>query len=96
MPEITIYTTPTCPYCLRAKALLREKNLAFTEISVAGDAKLRREMTERTGRTSVPQIFFGDEAGGALGAEKRFDVDFGGLKDITKLLLSLKFHVKAE
>jgi glutaredoxin 3 len=60
VPEITIYTTPTCPYCLRAKALLRQRNLAFTEICVATDSKLRREMTERTGRTSVPQIFFGD------------------------------------
>ena len=60
VPEITIYTTPTCPYCLRAKALLRQRNLAFTEISVATDSQLRRELTERTGRTSVPQIFFGD------------------------------------
>ncbi len=60
MPEIIIYTTPTCPYCLRAKALLREKNLAFTEISVATDGKLRREIAERSGRTTVPQIFFGD------------------------------------
>ncbi len=60
MSEITIYTTPTCPYCVRAKALLREKNLVFTEICVATDSGLRRELAERTGRTSVPQIFFGD------------------------------------
>jgi signal recognition particle receptor subunit beta len=41
-------------------------------------------------------LSFGDADGGALGSEKRFDVDFAGLKDINKLLLSLKFHVKAE
>ena len=60
MPDITIYTTPDCPYCERAKALLTKKNLAFTEISVAGDDALRRAMAARAGRTSVPQIFFGD------------------------------------
>ncbi len=41
-------------------------------------------------------LLFGDEAGASLGAERRFDVDFAGLKEIHKLLLSLKFHVKAE
>ncbi len=39
MPEITIYTTQTCPYCRRAKELLTKKNLAFTEISVDGVVK---------------------------------------------------------
>jgi glutaredoxin 3 len=61
MPQITIYTTATCPYCHRAKDLLRNKNLAFTEIAVDGDAAARKEMAARAhGRTTVPQIFFDD------------------------------------
>lgn len=79
MPEITIYTTPSCPYCVRAKALLREKNLAFTEISVASDAGIRLELAQRTGRTSVPQIFFGDAHIG--GCDDLHDLDAeGGLE----------------
>jgi glutaredoxin 3 len=59
MPQITIYTTATCPYCRRAKDLLREKKLAFTEIAVDGDAEARRGMAARArGRMTVPQIFF--------------------------------------
>lgn len=58
MPKVEIYTTATCPYCMRAKMLLTEKNAAFTEISVDGDPVLRGKMTERAhGRTTVPQIF---------------------------------------
>ena len=59
MLDITIYTTAACPYCLRAKALLREKNLTFKEIAVDGNPEARREMTLRAGgRKTVPQIFF--------------------------------------
>ncbi len=60
MPEITIYTTPFCPYCSMAKGLLRKKNAAFTEIDVSGDSALRQEMMQRAqGRRTVPQIFIG-------------------------------------
>jgi glutaredoxin 3 len=59
MPHITIYTTATCPYCRRAKDLLRKKGLAFTEIAVDGDALAHQEMMARAhGRMTVPQIFF--------------------------------------
>jgi len=61
MPKVEIYTTATCPYCMRAKMLLAEKNVAFTEIAVDGDPVLRGKMSERAhGRTTVPQIFIGD------------------------------------
>ena len=61
MPQITVYTTAACPYCRRAKDLLRKKNLAFTEIAVDGDPRTRGDMTARArGRMSVPQIFFDD------------------------------------
>jgi glutaredoxin 3 len=59
MPEVTIYTTPICPYCAMAKDLLREKKVAFTEIDVSR-AELRQVMMQRAqGRRSVPQIFIG-------------------------------------
>ena len=58
MAEIEIYTSPFCPYCWRAKRLLKEKGLAFTEIDVLLHPGRRAEMTEKAeGRTTVPQIF---------------------------------------
>jgi glutaredoxin 3 len=61
MVRIEMYTTPTCPYCHAAKALLAAKNAAYEEISVAGDPALRQAMTQRAhGRFTVPQIFIGD------------------------------------
>ena len=65
-PEITIYTTRTCPYCMRAKKLLASKNVAFEEVSIEGDPEARRTMMARAGgRTSVPQIFInGAHVGG--------------------------------
>lgn len=66
MPHIVIYTTATCPYCLRAKALLTKKQAAFEEIPVDSDAGKRAEMTELAGgRSTVPQIFIdGKHVGG--------------------------------
>ncbi|MCA0434845.1 MAG: glutaredoxin 3 [Proteobacteria bacterium] len=61
MQPVTIYTTPTCPYCMMAKSLLRKKNVAFTEIDVSSDPALRADMMARAhGRRTVPQIFVGD------------------------------------
>jgi glutaredoxin 3 len=60
MPPVEIYTTPFCPYCHDAKALLKKKNVSFTEIDVSRDRELRSKMTARAnGRTTVPQIFVG-------------------------------------
>jgi glutaredoxin 3 len=57
-PEVVIYTTPWCPYCRSAKALLDRKGVDYVEIGVGGNAAKRREMAARVGgRTSVPQIF---------------------------------------
>lgn len=58
--KVTVYTTPICPYCVAAKALLRKKQVAFTEIDVSTQPELREEMVARSGRRSVPQIFVGD------------------------------------
>jgi glutaredoxin 3 len=60
MPPVEIYTTRYCPYCVRAKALLARKGVAFTEIDVSGNAELRSAMVARAhGRMTVPQIFIG-------------------------------------
>jgi glutaredoxin 3 len=55
---VEIYTKSWCPYCIRAKMLLKRKGVAFTEISVSGDEEKRAEMLARSdGRHTVPQIF---------------------------------------
>jgi glutaredoxin 3 len=62
MVEVELYTTPFCPYCLRARALLEHKGVAFTEIDIIEEPARRVEMVRRAGgRTSVPQIFIGGE-----------------------------------
>ena len=61
MPNIEIFTTPYCPYCVRAKALLRDKGAAFTEVDLSAEPSRRDEMVKRAGgRQTVPQIFIGD------------------------------------
>ena len=61
MSKITIYTTPICPYCVRAKALLKKKGAAFDEVDVFMDADARAEMEQRSARRTVPQIFIGEK-----------------------------------
>ena len=58
MQPVTIYTTMLCPYCHRAKRLLKSKGVAFDEINVSRQAD-RDKMTARAGRHTVPQIFIG-------------------------------------
>ena len=58
---IQIYLTQTCPFCVRARALLRDKGVAFEEIDVGANPARRAEMTTRAaGGRTVPQIFVGD------------------------------------
>ena len=65
MANIDIYTKATCPFCHRAKALLQSKSAQFNEIAIDNDPKKREEMIERSGRTTVPQIFIdGQHIGG--------------------------------
>ena len=63
---VLIYTKTTCPYCVRAKALLAKKGAAFQEIEITDNPALRSEMIEKAnGRTTVPQIFInGQHIGG--------------------------------
>ena len=61
MPDIVIYSSRLCPYCTRAKHLLRSKGAKFTEIEVMGNAKARQEAISRSGQSTVPQIWVGDK-----------------------------------
>ena len=62
MTQVTIYTKPFCPYCVRAISLLEQKGVEFTEIEAAFDPEKRREMMQRSnGRATFPQIFIGEE-----------------------------------
>ncbi len=61
MAHVTIYTRPFCGYCARALALLSEKGADFTEIEAGMDPALRQEMMQRSGRSTFPQIFVGDQ-----------------------------------
>lgn len=60
MRRIKIYTTPICPYCVRAKALLKKKGASYEEIDVLMDRGAREEMERKSGQCTVPQIFIGD------------------------------------
>jgi len=61
MPEIIIYTTKVCPYCVKAKMLLQKKGAKYQEIDVSDD-KLREAMIVKAGgKRTVPQIFIGEK-----------------------------------
>jgi glutaredoxin 3 len=61
MNAVRMYTTQVCPYCVRAKALLKQRGVAqIDEVRVDLDPAQRERMTELTGRRTVPQIFIGD------------------------------------
>lgn len=60
MPEVVIYSSRFCPYCIRARMLLESKNISFTEVRVDEQTEQRSVMEQRSQRTSVPQIFIDD------------------------------------
>ncbi len=60
MASVTIYSTNYCPYCTRAKELLKTKGQAYTEINVEEDAAREAMIVKAGGRRSVPQIFIND------------------------------------
>lgn len=77
MATIDIYTKATCPYCMRAKALLAQKNASFNEIKIDQNPELRPEMIERShGGTTVPQIFINNQHVG--GCDDLFALDRQG------------------
>ena len=60
--KVEIYTWKTCPFCIRAKSLLKNKGVEFIEYSIDGDEAARNKMAQRAnGRRSLPQIFINDD-----------------------------------
>jgi glutaredoxin 3 len=73
-PNIEIYTWQSCPFCIRAKALLKDKGVEFIEHSIDGDEQARAAMAKRgNGKRSVPQIFIDDNHLG--GCDDIYDLD---------------------
>jgi len=79
MAAIVMYTKSWCPYCDRSKALLREKGQSWTEIDIEAQDARRVEMIERSGQSTVPQIWIGDHHVGGFdelaGLERRGELD---------------------
>lgn len=79
-PTVEIYTWSRCPFCIRAKGLLKSKGVQFTEYCIDGDESARSEMAERTqGRRSLPQIFINDHYVG--GCDDLHDLEAQGKLD---------------
>ena len=72
MANIEIYTQSTCPFCVRAKGLLNELDLPYTEYEISNDPEKTAEMISRSQRYTVPQIFVDDEPVG--GSDDLFDL----------------------
>lgn len=66
MTTVKVYTKKNCPYCVRAKALLDRKGVAYEEIDAEHDDALRAWLVEATGQRTVPQIFVGDRSLGGF------------------------------
>jgi glutaredoxin 3 len=80
MPKVRIYTTPICPFCMRAKALLAKKGVTVEEIDIFVDDESRKDMQAKTnGARTVPQIFIGDFHVG--GCDELYALDKAGELD---------------
>ncbi len=80
MAKVEIYTKMTCPYCIRAKALLKQKGVDAAEIVVDFGGEKKQEMVQRTGgRMTVPQIFIDGQHVG--GCDDLFELDDSGKLD---------------
>lgn len=83
MPKVEVYTWTICPYCVRAKNLLKNKGVAFQEINIDGNDAEFEALKKRTGMKTVPQIFINDKLVGgysdlaALEQEGKLDALLG-------------------
>jgi len=79
MPKVEIFCTPFCPYCVRAKNLLEQKNVEYEDIRIDQQPERHQEMITRSNRTSVPQIFIDDYHVG--GCDELFALEAEGTLD---------------
>tara|TARA_B100000214_G_C23809324_1_gene554194 strand:+ start:105 stop:401 length:297 start_codon:yes stop_codon:yes gene_type:complete len=74
IPTVEIYTWKFCPFCIRAKALLNQKRIKYTEYPIDGDNDARQKMSERAGGLStLPQIFINEKSIG--GCDELYKLD---------------------
>jgi len=66
MARVQVYTTVSCPFCVRAKRLLQARGIRYDEIDVGDDPEARADLVRRTGRRTVPQIFIDGRAIGGF------------------------------
>ena len=66
MADVVIYRTNYCPYCDMAERLLENMGVDFEEVDVTNDPETRRELVDRTGRKTVPQVFINGESVGGF------------------------------
>ena len=66
MTRVKLYTTSSCPFCIRAKRLLEARGIPFEDIDVGNDDARREEIMQRTGRRTVPQIFIDERSVGGF------------------------------
>jgi glutaredoxin 3 len=76
---VLMYSKSWCPYCERARALLRHKGVSFEEVDIETHPERREEMIERSGRRTVPQIFIGERHVG--GSDDLFGLEAAGRLD---------------
>ncbi len=81
MKKITIYTADYCGFCHAAKALLTRKGVPFDDIDVTHDPAARQDVVQRSGQSTVPQIFIGDESIGGFAELQTLEVS-GELDDL--------------
>jgi glutaredoxin 3 len=77
--SVTLYTTTWCPFCIRAKQLLDQKETTYHEIKVDGEPELRQKMMQLSGKHTVPQIWVGEHHVG--GCDELFALERSGQLD---------------
>lgn len=84
MPEVVMYCTNSCPFCVRAEKLLNKKNVDVTKFMIDSDPSKLKEMLKRTdGARTVPQIFIGDKHVGGFDELSELDI----MEELDELLV---------
>lgn len=78
-PKVLIYSSNYCPFCMRAKSLLKSKGVSYDERNVDGKPELRRKMMSESGQRTVPQIWIGQQHVG--GCDDLFALERAGKLD---------------
>jgi len=79
MAKVRVYSTPVCPWCVKAKNFLKEHNVKFDDMDVSRDHDAAREMIEKSGQTGVPVIMIESEI--IVGFDRERIAELLGIKD---------------